>query len=428
MLYSSQWLLGCAAFLAIYLAWNLGANDAANSIGTSVGSKVLTLRKALALAAMLEFTGAVLFSRSVITNLTTHIVPLDRFVEIPETLMLGMLATLLTAGGWLQIATFAGMPVSSSHAVIGAISGFTSVALGPSGVNWQSLLTLALVWIVTPVGSGLITVLLYFPVKHGLLGHADAMERWREWSPWLATLVVAIFASIAFPSLAHTHIFRLSPLPTHTMILALGGALTFLLMIRIWQNFAIAISNKNCKSVDIVTAGRTLDERLEGQFKVFQTLSAGFVAFAHGANDVGNAIAPFAVVVYLINTPVIPKTIFPVPDWILLLGATAIVMGLVLQGKRVIATIGEGVTSLKPTSGFCAELGTAATVLLASRFGFPVSTSHALVGAVLTIGLVNDRQGIDVTSLRSIILTWIVTLPMTALLGAVSFIILHRIL
>jgi inorganic phosphate transporter, PiT family len=325
------------SLLAFYLAWNLGANDVANSMGTAVGSKALTLAQALTIAAALEFSGALLFGQSVSATLATQIIHPDLFTPDPQTFTHGMIAVVIACGVWLNIATVLGLPVSSSHAVVGAIAGFAWIAAGIEGVAWRSIGVISLSWVMTPVVSGAIAAVIYALVKYGALD-------------------------------------------------------------------------------------RSIPE-VESRFIPLQIFSAAAVAFAHGSNDVGNAIAPLAAILYTNATGTIPAGAFTTPLWVLAIGGLGIVGGLAVWGKKVIATVGEGIIPLQPSTGFCAQLGTAITVLFASWLGFPVSTSHAIVGSVVGIGLV-QQVGIRWQTLQGIVLAWFITVPTAAALTILIFMVI----
>ncbi|NEQ24229.1 MAG: inorganic phosphate transporter [Microcoleus sp. SIO2G3] len=390
--------------LALYVACNLGANDVANSMGTSVGSKAVTLRQALVIAGVLEFTGAVGFGQRVSQTLVGGIVNPAQFAANPIALLLGMTAALLACGLWLQIATMKGWPVASSHAIVGAIAGFGCIALGLNAVRWSSLGIISLTWLVTPIVSGAIAALFYRIVRWGILDRPDPIAQLREWLPWLSLLLVSVFGVIVLPSIVRMLPIAL-PLPAHDLPLAIGAIAT--VAIATWRTDAV-----------------------EPQMARLQLLSACCVTFAHGSNDVGNAVAPLAAIVAIMQTHQVP-TEFAVPLWVLAIGGVGIVLGLAIWGKNVIATIGSGIIALQPSSGFCAELATATTILLASRFGLPVSTSHALVGAVAGIGLVqrwnNPDLAIDGQMLRKIGLAWVVTVPVAAGLAILIFGVLRQI-
>jgi PiT family inorganic phosphate transporter len=396
------------AFLAFYVAWNLGANDVANSMGTSVGSKAVTLRQALVIAGVLEFTGAVLFGQEVAQTLATEIVNPALFTDAPQVLLIGMATVLIACGAWLQIATSRGLPVASSHAVVGAIAGFSTCAVGINAIAWSSIGLITLGWIVTPILSGSIAALLYSTIKHWILDRTDKVTQLDEWIPWLSVALVSVFGVIVLPPITNTPLIASLPIPRQDISLAIGGFAAMGITFNAWQKLA---ADKNTNDTLVI----------ERQLAKFQLLSACFVAFAHGSNDVGNAIAPLAVIAYINNTGNVPQGFLNIPLWILVLGGAGIVAGLAVWGKKVIATIGESIISLQPSGGFCAELATATTILLASRLGLPVSTSHALVGGVVGIGLVQNYKSIQFSTIKNIALAWIVTIPLSAVLSAGLF-------
>jgi inorganic phosphate transporter, PiT family len=436
------------ATLALYVAANLGANDVANSMGTSVGSKALTLRQAIIVAGILEFAGAVLFGQGVSQTLATGVVNAEVFVAQPQVFLIGMVSVLAACGVWLQIATSRGLPVSSSHAVVGAIAGFSSIAAGIGAVDWQTIGTISLTWLATPVASGALAALFYSLVKYSILDRPDPLDQMREWIPWLSAAMLSIFGIIVLPSVVDVALVQTGVLaqiydrfgwniPVHDVAIGIGGIGAIVLTHTSWQKLASAGTlqggNEEEEGGHGGTApttgghgGRT-PSLIEEQMARFQVISACFVAFAHGSNDVGNAVAPLAAIVYIRRTGSFPLNDFSVPLWILVLGGVGIVVGLAIWGKNVIATVGEGIIQLQPSGGFCAELATAATVLLASHLGLPVSTSHALVGAVVGVGLVKGWQSVRWNTLLSIGSAWLVTIPIAAGLAAVIFSIARSI-
>jgi inorganic phosphate transporter, PiT family len=370
-----------AIAVAFYLAWNLGANDVANSMGTSVGSKAVTLSQAIGIAAIFELAGALLFGQAVTANLVTGVIDLDRFADRPQLFVIAMLAVLLAAGVWMNLATWLGLPVSSSHATVGAIAGVGYVAIDARAIHWATLGGISLTWVVTPLVSGLLATLLYRGLRSAFLS-APRTDRMQEWIPWLTLGLVLV-------------------------ILGLGGLMVAGL------NLWLLRQPRMARSI----------EQIFGQFQI---ISACFVAFAHGSNDVGNAIAPLAAIVQVQATGAIPQLDLAVPFWVLAVGGLGIVAGLSVWGRKVMATIGEGIIPLQPSGGFAAEIATAITILLASRFGLPISTSHALVGAVVGVGI---AQGVTIQTamLKSIGLSWVATIPLAAILAAIAFEILVAI-
>ncbi|MBX9258678.1 inorganic phosphate transporter [Desmonostoc muscorum CCALA 125] len=417
--------------LAFYVAWNLGANDVANAMGTSVGSKAVTLKQALIIAGILEFTGAVLFGHQVTETLATKIANPGLFAATPEILVIGMATVLVSCGVWLQIATSRGLPVSSSHAVVGAIAGFSWVALGVDAIDWSSIGMITVGWVLTPVISGAIAALFYSQIKHWILDRPNQLVQLQEWIPWLSTLLIGVFGVIVLPSLTEPLTnFVIEQIgfkiPAYDIPLLTGAVAAVGLTIISWRQLDEGDEGDEGKLLltpnsSLPTPHSPFPNPVEKLFARFQLLSACFVAFAHGSNDVGNAIAPLAAIVYIDRTGSVPVDGITIPIWILILGGTGIVGGLAVWGKKVIATIGENIISLQPSSGFCAELATATTILIASRLGLPVSTSHALVGGVVGIGLVQDIKSIKFKTLQGIAAAWLITIPVSAVLSAAIF-------
>jgi inorganic phosphate transporter, PiT family len=406
--------------LAIYVACNLGANDVANSMGTSVGSKAVTLTQAIVIAGVLEFAGAVLFGRQVSSTLAISIANPDLFISQPQTLLLGMIAVLISCGLWLQIATARQLPVASSHAVVGAIAGFSWVAAGAAAVKWSALGTISIAWVITPLVSGLVAAGFYVLIKHWIVDRSQPLLQLDQWMPWLSLLLVSVFGVIVLPTVVETLPAAFLPaVPRHDFALGLGGLAALSITLVGWQKLA-----RETVAIDSV-ANLEVNQVVESQLARFQLLSACCVAFAHGSNDVGNAIAPLATILYIQSTGTVPQSSLEIPLWVLVLGGVGIVTGLAIWGKQVIETIGEGIIKLEPSSGFAAELATAATILIASSYGLPVSTSHALVGAVVGVGVVKNWRSVNLNTLRSIGMAWIVTIPIATMLSAGIFSILR---
>jgi inorganic phosphate transporter, PiT family len=447
------------AILAFYVTWNLGANDVANSMGTSVGSKAVTLRQALIIAGILEFSGAVLFGHQVSSTLATDIVDPSWFATDPQQFVMGMVSVLIATGIWLQLATSLGLPVASSHAVVGAIAGFGWIAIGTKAVAWKMIGVISLTWILTPVISGAIAACIYTQVSRWILQANRPIQQLYEWIPWLSAVLVSVFGFIVFPFVLTADRLQAIPLPVHDVYLGVGAIAAVGLTLVNWQRLNRGTGNakkqdsmllmlpdqasdtlldplpESSKIIEQKNTTQTVTQRraVESVIARFQVLSACFVAFAHGSNDVGNGVAPLAAIVYIHNTGAVPADQFAVPTWILVLGGVGIVSGLAVLGKNVIKTIGEGIIPLQPSGGFCAELATATTVLLASRVGLPVSTSHALVGGVVGVGLVlrsqspSNHQLIQFKTLRQVGLAWLVTIPFTAALSIGIFTVIRAI-
>ncbi|MBD2492743.1 inorganic phosphate transporter [Nostoc sp. FACHB-280] len=423
------------AILAFYVACNLGANDVANAMGTSVGSKAVTLKQAIIIAGVLEFTGAVLFGHEVSETLATKVANPNLFAATPQLLVTGMMTVLISCGVWLQIATAKGLPVSSSHAVVGAIAGFSAVAMGIGAIDWSSIGMITIGWLLTPIISGSIAALFYSQIQRWILNQPNQVAQLREWIPWLSSALLGVFGVIVLPSLTQPLTNFLNAqvginIPAYDMPLFAGALAAVGLTVMSWRQLereeCKGVGVRGCKGVgetqeESITQYSALSTPTERLFGRFQLLSACFVAFAHGSNDVGNAIAPLAAIVYINATGNVPINGIDIPLWILVVGGAGIVTGLAIWGKNVIATIGENIIALQPSSGFCAELATATTILLASRLGLPVSTSHALVGGVVGIGMVQSLNSIKFQTLQAIAAAWLITVPLSAVLSASIF-------
>lgn len=436
--------LGAMAALALYVAANLGANDVANSMGTSVGSKALTLRQAIIVAGILEFSGAVLFGQGVSETLATGVVNAQVFAAKPQVFLIGMVSVLIACGLWLQIATSRGLPVSSSHAVVGAIAGFSCVAAGINAVDWGTIGTISLTWVATPVASGALAAVFYSVVKYSILDRPDPLSQMREWIPWLSAAMLSVFGIIVLPSVVNVAFVQTGAiaaaydrfgwnLPIHDIVIGIGAIAAIVLTLNSWKKLE-SVEKEEARgekaegiSTNTSPTPKLRHSPIEQQMARFQVLSACFVAFSHGSNDVGNAVAPLAAIAYIRRTGSFPSGDFSVPLWILVVGGAGIVIGLTIWGKNVIATVGEKIIELQPSGGFCAELATATTVLLASRFGLPVSTSHALVGAVVGVGLIKAWKTVRLETLLSIGSAWLVTIPIAAGLAAIIFSIAQSI-
>jgi inorganic phosphate transporter, PiT family len=385
-------ILFSLSILALYLAAMLGANDVANSMGTSVGSGTLSLKKAIALAGVMEFLGASLFGHRVTHAIATGVVSPEIFRAEPNQLLLGMGVVMLTCALWLQIANWQGLPVASSHAIIGALIGFGWIAQGTQAIYWPQIGIMSLAWLITPLASG--------AISFGLL---TFIQTWissvtlSEWIPWL---------SVGTLGLIGISVYNINAVDGSTPIapLSMGAIAAVGLTLWLWQ-----------KSKDGVIA----------VFGQLQILSAGSVAFAHGSNDVGNAIAPLSVAVEVVTQGSFGSEELSIPLWILILGGVGIVLGLSVFGKKVIATVGTEITAINPQSGFAAELSTAITVLLASSLSLSISSTHALVGAVMGIGLAKSlstgKNAIDLGVIKKVVMAWLITIPAAAILAAGLF-------
>ena len=409
--------LAMAVIFGFFMAWGVGANDVANAMGTSVGARAITIRQAVLIAMVFEFAGAALAGGEVTETVRSGIISLENsgLEQNPELLVYGMLSSLLAAGVWLLVATQRGWPVSTTHSIVGAIVGFAVVGISLDSVNWGQVGSIAASWVVSPVFSGLIALLLFLSVQKLVLDTEDPLANARRYVPWYIFLVGFVISTMTMiKGLSRTGLeFNLAQtLLTATVIGFITMGLGILLLRRL--------------ALDVKGEGHELDN-LEKVFGVLMVFTACSMAFAHGSNDVANAIGPLAAVVGVVQTGGVFAQESSVPYWILLLGGAGIVIGLATWGYRVIMTIGRNITHLTPSRGFAAELAAATTVVIASGTGIPVSTTHTLVGAVLGVGLAKGISALNLGVVGRIILSWLITLPVGAVLSIVFFFLFQAV-
>lgn len=398
-----------AAAFGLFMAWGIGANDVANAMATSVGSKVLTIRKAILVAAVFEFLGAVLAGGEVTSTIRNGIVDPADLSDTPRLLIYGMLAALLAAGVWLLIASHKGWPVSTTHSIVGAIVGFAAVGIGVDAVQWGKVGTIVTSWIVSPLVAGTLAYLIFVSVQRLILGHPDPLARAKRYVPvymFLAAFTVTLVTILK--GLAHVG-------------LEVSAAFSYLLA----SSIAIVVAGLGAVTIRRIEPDRKLEKKqhfytVERVFGVLMIVTACSMAFAHGSNDVANAIGPLAAVISVADTGLVTSN-SAVPTWVLVLGGCGIVIGLATFGRKVIATVGERITQLTPSRGFAAELAAASTIVVASGTGMPISTTHTLVGAVLGVGMARGIEAIDLRVVSRIFASWLVTVPAGALLAIVFF-------
>lgn len=409
-------LLVLACCFGFFMAWGVGANDVANAMGTSVGSRALTIKQAILIAMVFEFCGAYLAGGEVTETIKNGIV--DAEAISPDLMVLGMMSALLAAGTWLMIATHRGWPVSTTHSIVGAVIGFAAVGVSVESVQWSSVGPIVASWVVTPFLSGLVAFGLFMSVQALIINTDNPFLNAKRFVPFYMFLT-GFMVSIMTLSKGLKHI-GLNLSGAESLLLSIGvGGLVMLLGIVILSR--IKIDEVADKAFHFASVERV--------FAVLMIFTACSMAFAHGANDVANAVGPLAAIVGVIESngtaEIAAKS--AVPGWVLLLGAIGIVIGLATYGYKVIATIGKEITELTPSRGFAAELATASTVVGASAIGLPVSTTHTLVGAVLGIGIARGIGALNLGVIGSIFMSWIITLPVGAGLSILFFFILRGI-
>ena len=405
-----------AALFGLFMAWGIGANDVANAMATSVGSKALTIKQAILVAAVFEFLGAVLAGGEVTSTIRKGIVDAELLADTPELLVYGMLAALLAAGTWLLVASHKGWPVSTTHSIVGAIVGFAAVGIGVDAVHWEKVGTIVMSWVVSPVTAGFIAFLIYLSVQRLILRQEDPLARAKRFVP------VYIFLA----GFTITLVTILKGLKHVGLSISLGDA--YLMAIAIAMVIAVigAIAINRIKP-DPKVEKKDHFYTVERVFGVLMVVTACSMAFAHGSNDVANAIGPLAAVISVASTGAVAAKA-SLPIWVLMLGGVGIVIGLATFGIRVISTVGKKITQLTPSRGFAAELAAATTIVIASGTGMPISTTHTLVGAVLGVGLARGIEAIDLRVVARIFVSWVITIPAGAFLAIVFFFTFKTIL
>lgn len=475
-------LLYTALAFGFYMAWNIGANDVGNSMGTSVGSRALTLRQAVILAAIANFAGAVLVGSKVTDTVRKGITDPLIYADNPETLLYGMLAALLAAGFWLQIATSFGWPVSTTHSIIGAVVGFGVIAGGVDSIDWVKVASIASSWVISPLLSGIVAFIAFSLIRKLILNSKDMMSATKRIVPIIFGLVILVMSLVLlFKGLKHLNLdltlrdsvvisgmlgfgaWAMSAMFLHGVdinrykrkfVLNQQRALDDNLMVSRSLRKSLNYKDKNLEYAsgsvynrlenlydsmnhladdiedsaysEAKKGGREDYYFVERIFGYLQVLSAAFVAFAHGANDVANAIGPLAAVVSIIQTKQVLMQV-GVPLWLLIMGGVGIAIGIGTLGWKVMETIGKKITEITPSRGFAAEFSAAMVIAIASKMGIPISTTHTLVGAVIGVGLARGISSINLGVVKSIVISWFVTIPVGAIFAIIIYYILRFI-
>jgi PiT family inorganic phosphate transporter len=393
------------------MAANIGANDLANAMGTSVGSGALTIRRAVIISIVANLLGAVLAGGHVTNTISKGMINPDLLAGAPDKLMLGMFAALLASGIWVHLATVFGMPVSTTHSIVGAVVGFGMLSVGVGAISWGKIITIAISWIVSPLSGAIIAGGIYYLIREKVF-RADAPEVVAQrWAPYLiGAVLLTIILSFIFKGLKNLHLdLGFGQALLIAIPCAAGGGLVGSVWLR-------ALLGRRELKED--TQNDT--SPLQAFFAYLQVLTACYVAFAHGANDVANAIGPLAAIFSVVKTKSVAMQV-EVSIWMLAIGGIAVGGGLFAFGGRVMETVGGKITELTPVRGFCAQFGAATTILVCSRLGLPVSTTHVLVGAVVGVGFMRGMGFLDMRLLRNIGSSWVITLPFTMVLTMVLY-------
>ncbi|WP_190600526.1 inorganic phosphate transporter [Candidatus Vesicomyidisocius sp. SY067_SCS001] len=404
----------------LFMAWGIGANDVSNAMGTSVGSAAITFKQAVVIAVIFEFSGAILAGGEVTDTVRKGILDAVLFTNNPHLLVYGMLASLLAAGAWLLIASSLGWPVSTTHSIVGAIVGFGAVGVGIDAVAWDKVIKIVMSWVVSPVLAGTLAVFIFKSLQFLVIDTKDPLMNAKRYLPFYVFFVGFIIALVTqFKGLKHIDSLEyISKDVSLSLIIAIiVGILAAVIAAFIMRN--IKINPKDDKDFHYAN--------MEKLFAVLMVITASAMAFAHGSNDVANAIGPLAAVYSIVEAGGDITSRSAIPSWVLLVGGGGIIFGFVTYGFKVMKTIGKGITELTPSRGFAAELAAATTVVLASSTGIPVSTTQVLVGAVLGVGIARGVVALNMRVINTIFLSWLITLPAGAVMSILFFFVLKGV-
>ncbi|MFC1837454.1 inorganic phosphate transporter [Thermodesulfobacteriota bacterium] len=414
-------IIAIIALLGFYMAWNIGANDVANSMADAVGSGALSIKKAVIAAGICEFAGAVLVGSHVTDTIRKGIVDPAALASMPgmaegepaALLVIGMAAALLSAAIWLHFATWAGMPVSTTHSIVGAVAGFGIVAAGIGSVNWGKMGQIVASWFISPFAGGLMAFIIFKIISRLILGNEKPVRAAIKVTPYIV-FFLAMVVTLATIYKGLKHVIKGVDWMTDTTSLVVAIVISIISMIISRIHVKMKLADKDSLPIH---------EQLELVEQVYVPLviiSSCAVAFAHGANDVANSVGPLAAVANILKTGTVEMKV-PVPLWILMLGGAGIVVGLGTYGYRVMTTVGTKITEITPTRGVAADIAATATVLICTRMKLPVSTTHTLVGAIMGIGLARGLAGIDSRIAKKIFKSWLITVPAAAIICIMLF-------
>jgi PiT family inorganic phosphate transporter len=416
-------ILAIMALLGLYMAWNIGANDVANSMADAVGSGALSVKKAVIAAGICEFAGAVLVGSHVTDTIRKGIVDPSALASMPgmlegepaALLVIGMSAALLSAAIWLNFSTMTGMPVSTTHSIVGAVAGFGIVAAGIGSVNWGKMAQIVASWFISPIAGGLMAFIIFKIISKMILGREQPVKAAIKVTPYIV-FFLAMVVTLATIYKGFKHVLKGVDwlTDTHTLLIAVGISIVSTIISRIHVR-------KKLRDKESLPLAQQL-ELVEQVYVPLVIISSCAVAFAHGANDVANSVGPLAAVANILKTGTVEMKV-PVPLWILVLGGAGIVLGLSTYGYRVMSTVGTKITEITPTRGVAADIAATATVLICTRMKLPVSTTHTLVGAIMGIGLARGLAGIDSRIAKKIFRSWLITVPAAAVVCIILFLL-----
>ena len=405
----ATFLLWFGILACVYMACNIGANDVANAMGTSVGANSLTFRQAVLIAAVAVFAGALFVGGHVSDTVRKGMVDPNLFADMPMHLVYGMISALVAASIWLHIASSLGWPVSTTHSIVGAVVGFGVIAGGAEAVNWGKVGFVVMSWVVSPVMGGLVAYGVFRFITVKIFDQRNPVEQSKKWVPLMVFVVFVILANaMVYKGLKNLKLDM--GFQNALMVALMVGAVAFVIA-------KFLVNKVKEVSPDDINQQFASTEYI---FKFLQVITAFYVAFAHGANDVANAVGPLAAVVSILKSGSVEMKV-QMPLWILALGGTCIVFGLMIWGTRVMETIGKKITEITPSRGFSAEFAAATVVLICSKMGLPISTTHTLVGSVIGVGFARGLASLNLAIIKQIVISWFATIPFTVVLAMLFY-------
>lgn len=409
--------LSIAIVLCFLMTWGVGANDLANVMSTTMGSKALNAKQAMLIAVFFEFAGAFFGGTGVTETIRDGIINTSQLSDQPLILIEGMLGVLFACTVWMNLASFFGVPVSITNALVGSMVGFGSVVFGSDAVHWNQVWHIAIGWVTSPLISGITAYFLFFTIQQSIFVSTDPLKKAKLYVPIYLLLIGLILSFITvFKGLHHFHI-QLN--------------FTQNLIITVITSIAIAILGmviiKHIPEKPHMKR-RELFLQVERYFAVLMAMTACAMVFAHGSNDVALAVGPLSIVHSLVHNNHQPFGAADYPGWIILFGCVGVVAGFLIYGRRVIETVGSAITTLTPSRAFAATVSAATTVVIATSIGIPVSATQTLVGAVLGVGLARGIGALNLIVIRNIFTSWILTLPAASLLTIISYQLLHAVM
>lgn len=406
-----------AVILCFLMTWGVGANDLANVMSTTMGSKAVTVRQAMIIAVIFEFAGVFLGGAGVTETMRDGIINTSQLADQPLILIQGMLGVLFACTIWMNLASYLGVPVSITNALVGSMVGFGSLVLGHDHIHWDQVYHIAIGWVTSPLIAGVTAYGLFISIQQSIFVKNDPLERAKLYIPIYLFLVSSILTFITVFKGLHNFGIHLNVKQTLAVSLSSSIAITLMGMFFI---------KRIPEPAQIRRRERFL--QVEKYFAVLMAMTACAMAFAHGSNDVALAVGPLSIIHSLVLHGNQPLDSISYPSWIILLGCIGVISGLLMYGRRVIETVGSSITALTPSRAFAATLSAASTVVVATSIGIPVSATQTLVGAVLGVGLARGIGALNLIVIRNIFTSWILTLPAASLLTILSYKIIHALL